>query len=161
MCIYQKVVCFILWWYIHCQLIFFLIIRYKYIIIKRFKLYSTVTEKCISKYKCKISPLFSHQFGTSYECVCLPFFFFFFFKHICYLIKYFVCFLFWPRSVACGILVPQPGFEPTPLAVKTRSPNHQTTREFPLIKYLLNYMIWISFHLRTYRSNIFPVSLSW
>ena len=26
-CIYQKVMCFILWWFIHCQIIFFLIIR--------------------------------------------------------------------------------------------------------------------------------------
>ena len=39
----------------------------------------------------------------------------------------------WPYHAACGILVPQPGIEPGPLTVKTRSPNHWTTREFPSI----------------------------
>ena len=33
--------------------------------------------------------------------------------------------------VACGILVPQPGVEPRPWALKVRSPSHWTTREFP------------------------------
>ena len=28
--------------------------------------------------------------------------------------------------MACGILVPQPGIEPAPSAVKARSPNHWT-----------------------------------
>ena len=32
--------------------------------------------------------------------------------------------------VACGILVPQPGMEPRPLAVKAPSPNYWTAREF-------------------------------
>ena len=32
---------------------------------------------------------------------------------------------------ACGILVPWPGIEPKPLAVKAQSLNHRTTREFP------------------------------
>ena len=32
--------------------------------------------------------------------------------------------------MACGILVPQPGLEPTPSAVKMGSPNLWTTREF-------------------------------
>ena len=32
--------------------------------------------------------------------------------------------------MAYGILVPQPGIEAGPLAVKALSPNHQTTREF-------------------------------
>ena len=31
-------------------------------------------------------------------------------------------------STACRILVPQPGIEPTPLAVRVQSPNHWTTR---------------------------------
>ena len=39
-------------------------------------------------------------------------------------------FFFWPHRVACGILVPQPGIEPGPSAVKARSPNHWTAREF-------------------------------
>ena len=33
--------------------------------------------------------------------------------------------------VACGILLPQPGIESGPSAVKAWSPNHWTTREFP------------------------------
>ena len=33
--------------------------------------------------------------------------------------------------MACGILVPQPGMEPRPPAVKAPSPNHWTDREFP------------------------------
>ena len=32
--------------------------------------------------------------------------------------------------VACRILVPQPGIEPGPLAVKAQRPNHWTAREF-------------------------------
>ena len=42
----------------------------------------------------------------------------------------FIYFL-WPRHAACGILVPQPGIEPGPLAVKAQSPNHWTSKEFP------------------------------
>ena len=34
--------------------------------------------------------------------------------------------LFWPHPEACRILVPQPGMEPMPPAVETRSPNHWT-----------------------------------
>ena len=37
----------------------------------------------------------------------------------------------WCCPVACGILVPQPGMEPIPLAMEAWSPNHLTTREFP------------------------------
>ena len=40
--------------------------------------------------------------------------------------------LFWPCQAACKILVPQPGIEPLPPAVKARSPNYWTTREFPI-----------------------------
>ena len=35
--------------------------------------------------------------------------------------------------MACGILVPQPGIESMPLAVKS-SPNHWTAREFPVLQ---------------------------
>ena len=42
-------------------------------------------------------------------------------------------FFFWPHCVACGILVPQPGIEPVPSAVKVLSPNHWTSREFPSV----------------------------
>ena len=44
---------------------------------------------------------------------------------------FFLSFFFWPRSTAGGILVPQPGIEPMPLAVEARSPNNWSTREFP------------------------------
>ena len=40
--------------------------------------------------------------------------------------------------VAGGILIPQPGMEPRPSAVKARSPNHWTTREFPRFLYICN-----------------------
>ena len=33
--------------------------------------------------------------------------------------------------MACGILVPEPGIEPGPTAVKAPSPNHWTAKEFP------------------------------
>ena len=38
-----------------------------------------------------------------------------------------------PILEACGILVPWPGIEPGPSAVKVLSPNHWTIREFPCI----------------------------
>ena len=39
-------------------------------------------------------------------------------------------FFFGLHCVAYGISVPQPGIEPTPLAVELWSPNHWTAREF-------------------------------
>ena len=52
----------------------------------------------------------------------------------------FYYYFFWPRHVACGILVPRPGIESGPLAVKVPRPNHRTTREFPTI--ILNVYFW-------------------
>ena len=48
---------------------------------------------------------------------------------------YFFFFLsfFWLCCMACIILVPWPGIEPRPLAVKAWGSNHWTTREFPLL----------------------------
>ena len=46
-------------------------------------------------------------------------------------------FFFWPCCTACGILVPHPGIEPRPLAVKMWSPNHWTSKEF-LDSFFLN-----------------------
>ena len=45
------------------------------------------------------------------------------------------CFVlcFWLCCAACGILVPRPGIEPAPSAVKARSPDHWTTREFSFV----------------------------
>ena len=40
-------------------------------------------------------------------------------------------FFFGLCCAACGILIPRPGIKPVPPAVKARSPNHWTTREFP------------------------------
>ena len=42
-------------------------------------------------------------------------------------------FVFWPHCVACGILLPPPGFGPGPSAVKAQSPNPWTAREFPIV----------------------------
>ena len=39
-------------------------------------------------------------------------------------------FSFWPCCMACGILVPQPGIECRPLAMRAWNPNHWTAREF-------------------------------
>ena len=42
----------------------------------------------------------------------------------------FLCFVFFlPCHMASGILVPRPGIEPRPLAVKLWSPNHWTGRD--------------------------------
>ena len=49
----------------------------------------------------------------------------------------FLFFFFWPRYVACGILVPQPGIKPVPPAVEARSLNHWTTREVPASSFFL------------------------
>ena len=40
-------------------------------------------------------------------------------------------FFFWPHGTACRILVPQPGIESTPPAVRAQSPNLWATREVP------------------------------
>ena len=40
----------------------------------------------------------------------------------------FFFFSFW---IACRVLVPQPGIEPTPLAVEVKNLNHWTSREVP------------------------------
>ena len=49
------------------------------------------------------------------------------------LVLFQICFFifFWPRRAACRILVPQPGIEPAPSAVKAQSPHHWTARDFP------------------------------
>ena len=44
--------------------------------------------------------------------------------------KFFI-FIFWPHHAAHGILVPQPGMEPTPPAVEAWSVNYWTAREVP------------------------------
>ena len=44
-----------------------------------------------------------------------------------------IIFFFWLSWSACGILVPQPGIEPTPSTVKDQSPNHKIARKFPSV----------------------------
>ena len=46
--------------------------------------------------------------------------------------------------MACGILVPQPGFEPAPPALEAQSLNHWTAREVPRSKGLP--AVWASFN---------------
>ena len=66
----------------------------------------------------------------------LLFFSFFRDNLLLYLLYIFIIFiyiyLFILGGTACGILVPGPGIEPGPSAVKALSPNHWTTREFPI-----------------------------
>ena len=45
--------------------------------------------------------------------------------------SFFFSFFFWARRATCGILIPRPGIEPGPLAMKEWSLNHWTAREFP------------------------------
>ena len=49
---------------------------------------------------------------------------------------------FWLQYVVCGILVSQPGIKSRSIAVEMPSPNHWTTREFP-----------ITTHFKTQRIN--------
>ena len=44
-------------------------------------------------------------------------------------------FFFLAAQCACGILVPQPGIEPRPSAMKAQSPNHWTTGDFPSLSF--------------------------
>ena len=83
----------------------------------------SLEHKCFLSYKIHIKvtiiTIFNCKFiGSVYSCRCgIQGAFFFFF-------------LFWPCSVACGLLVPKPGIKPRPLAVNAWSPNHWTTRKF-------------------------------
>ena len=49
-----------------------------------------------------------------------------------HLFPLYIFLLFLLHCAACGILVLQPQMEPRPLGVKAWSPNHWTTREFPI-----------------------------
>ena len=58
-------------------------------------------------------------------------------------------FFFLPHCMACRILVPWSGIEPGPSAVKVWSPNHWTTREFPMTTFngciIIHHMVKIKF----------------
>ena len=63
---------------------------------------------------------------------CMPFHYFrFCFVSFNEIFFFFFFPFFWPCLEACEILVPQPGIEPRPSAVKALSPNPWTAREFP------------------------------
>ena len=62
-----------------------------------------------------------------------------------FLISY--TFFFWLCCAVCGILVPQPGIEPGPLAVKAQSCNHWTTMEFPILLFLLLLEVALEFEV--------------
>ena len=51
--------------------------------------------------------------------------------HVCHFLLF--VWVSWPIHAACKILLPPPGIEPVPSAVKVQSSNHWTTREFPPI----------------------------
>ena len=67
----------------------------------------------IKQSKCLVESWHSYYLLNVY--IVMPFLSFFFF--------------FWPYCVVCGILVPWPGIEPGPLAMKVLTPNHWITRE--------------------------------
>ena len=58
------------------------------------------------------------------------------FRFFFFLFVYIFFFFFKSFHVACAMLIPQPGIEPMPLAVKVQGPNHWTTREFPFGNFL-------------------------
>ena len=84
------------------------------------------------KGKFQACPICKTDRGQLVTGILLPFLF----MHFIYYFYLFIYFNFWPCCVACGILVPQPGIEPAPLAVKAESPNHWATRESPLLPFL-------------------------
>ena len=61
---------------------------------------------------------------------------------------------FWLRHTACRILVPRPGIEPVPSAVKALSPNHWTAREFPTSFFNVIFFLTYSF------PSLFPSSIN-
>ena len=84
-------------------------------------------------------------------------FHFFLSFHIYLLFFFFFNFLVPP--LACRILVPRQGIEPTPLAVRVRCPNHWTARGFPLIifrnwRQLLLISFFQCFYFLDFYSNI-------
>ena len=56
-------------------------------------------------------------------------------------------FIFWPHHGACGIRVPQPWIEPSPLAVEAQSLNHWATGAFPFCYLKIKKFIYLHFWL--------------
>ena len=71
---------------------------------------------------------------------------------------FFLIFLFFlPGHVACTILVPSAGIEPSPLAVEVQSPNHWTTRKFSIftVMLLLFFFLHLFFSLPSHHPFVF------
>ena len=49
---------------------------------------------------------------------------------------------FWPHHLVCRILIPWPGVEPWPVAVKAWSPDPWTTREFLSSVFKIQHCLW-------------------
>ena len=54
--------------------------------------------------------------------------------------NFFFFFFFWPCCVAYEMLVPRPGIEPRPPAVRVQSPYYQTDSEFPKTTLILDHI---------------------
>ena len=54
-------------------------------------------------------------------------------ENCCFKANFNFIIIFWSHYVACRIIVPRPGIEPTPLEVEAWSLNHWTDREVPTI----------------------------
>ena len=103
---------------------------------------------------CMILSFYNHIYVCVCVCVCV-----YIYTHTHTHIFFFS---FRSHHEVCRILVPRPGIEPWPLAVKAPSPNHWTAREFPIIKYFKvlvhNYIDLINFsqHLtKNHKATIF------
>ena len=56
--------------------------------------------------------------------------------------------IFWLHWAACGVLIPQFGFEPVPPAVEAWSLNHWASGEVQLFLHLILYFIWMHFNIK-------------
>ena len=58
--------------------------------------------------------------------------------------------------MACGILVPWPGIEPRPMAVKAPSPNHWSTRGFPKCDFNVGFFFFFKWRKGPTKSQCGP-----
>ena len=71
--------------------------------------------------------------------------------------NYFIIQFFWRCHKALGILVPQPGFDPAPLAVEVLCLNHWNAREVPLMLQVENLIL--NFHFSVSKVFLFKILL--
>ena len=78
-------------------------------------------------------------FHPTYLLFIFYFYYLFIFNFIyLFIYFYFIYLYFGPCLAAYGILVPWPGIEPMPSALRAQSLNHWTDREVPIIQFLIN-----------------------